>query len=439
MTELEIATPSGARKPLPRLGNGDLGIRPFMVRIMQERYNVIAVNPSLIQSYPWPTTKPYYNLRKMLDHLGYNIDETYPPGHKLAGKVILAERRPYIQGKMLTEICEKEFGMKRHELGIFVDERTQFVYRGESQSVGFYDIDSLINKGTDFILCEKAYAVKPIAPLASPYGIVLLECGGNFVEYARMLCEKAVRRGCNVGILTDFDISGIAMCINIPWATRIGIDERTIYDLGLTEKQIKIVQERYNADPGQMKFVIETLNKYNSKKGWIDGPLDWSGEGTYNLELVKSLNLDQRRALRYLAELRIELDHVIDEAGPERFFQYLKKTMEDRFRDRDYNYTVESATVDEIRPPTAKEFVAKMDKLLLQIPALQPALTEISNEHRNDIDGLQPIDEIRQDMLDRLIETEEEDPKVKRLLPKLVKIMKELGLPELTDEEKRNL
>ena len=80
-----------------------------------------------------------------------------------------------------------------------------------------------------------------------------------------------------------------------------------------------------------------------------------------------------------------------------------------------------------------------MDKLFLQIPALQPALTEISNEYRNDIRGLQPIDEIRQDMLDTLIETEVEDPKVKRLLPKLVKIMKELGLPELTDEEKRNL
>ena len=153
----------------------------------------------------------------------------------------------------------------------------------------------------------------------------------------------------------------------------------------MTEKQIRIVQERYNADPGQMKFVIETLNKYNPNKGWIDGPLDWSGEGTYNLELVKSLNLDQRRALRYLAERRIELDHVIDEAGPERFFEYLKKTMEDRFRDRDYNYAVESATVDEIRPPTAKEFFARMDKLFLQIPALQPALTEISNEHRNDI------------------------------------------------------
>jgi hypothetical protein len=63
----------------------------------------------------------------MLDHLGHDISERYPNWHKKhSDKVILAERRPYIQGQMLTEICEKEFGMKRHELGIFVDERTQF-------------------------------------------------------------------------------------------------------------------------------------------------------------------------------------------------------------------------------------------------------------------------------------------------------------------------
>ena len=89
-----------------------------------------------------------------------------------------------------------------------------------------------------------------------------------------MSCEKAVRRGCNVGILTDFDISGIVMCINIPWATRLGIDERTVYDLGLTEEELREVQERYDADPGQMKFVTEILNKFDPKKGWIDGPLD---------------------------------------------------------------------------------------------------------------------------------------------------------------------
>jgi hypothetical protein len=398
---------------------------------MQERHDAIKADPSLIQSYPWPTTKPYYNLRKLLDHLGYDIDERYPIGHKLAGSVILADRRPYIQGKMLTDVCEKEFGMKRHELGIFVDERTQFVYRGQSQSVGFYDIDSLINKGTDFILCEKAYAVKTLTPFALPFGIALLECGGNFVEYARMLCEKAVKRGCNVGILTDFDISGIAMCIKIPWATRLGINERTVYRLGLTEEELREVQERYNADPGQMKFVSDILDRYNPKEGWVDGPLDWTGEGEYDIELVKSLILDQRKAIRYLAEQRIELDHVIDVAGPDRFFAYLKSTMEERFPSRDYNYAVENSTVYEIRPPIVKEFVARMDKLLLQSPALKLAVDKISNEFRNDIDGLRPIDAIRQDMLDRLIETEESDPTVKRLILKLAKIIEEFRLPEL--------
>ena len=47
------------------------------------------------------------------------------------------------------------------------------------------------------------------------------------VKWARMLCEKAVRRRYNVRILTDFDISGIAMCIKIPWAIKLGIDNRT--------------------------------------------------------------------------------------------------------------------------------------------------------------------------------------------------------------------
>ena len=88
---------------------------------------------------------------------------------------------------MITDICEKDFGMKRHQLGIFTDERSQFVYRGESQSVGYYDIDSLIKKGTDIILAEKAYVVKLLAPLAESYGIALLESGGNFVEYARKM------------------------------------------------------------------------------------------------------------------------------------------------------------------------------------------------------------------------------------------------------------
>lgn len=438
MTEtIGTTAPSSARKPLPRLTNGDLGVRPFMIDIMRKRDYSVTANPSLIQTDPWATTKPYYDLRKLLDHLGYDIDERYPVGHRDSGKVILAYRRPHIQGKMLTDICENELGKKRHELGIFVDERTQFVYRGESNSVGFYDIERLVNKGTDIILAEKAYAVKKLAPVTQNFSIVLMECGGNFVEYARRLCEQAVKRGCNVAILTDFDISGIAMCLKIPWATRIGIDESTVYALELTENELREVTERYNADPGQMKFVTTTLDTY-AKKGWIDGPLDLVGEGDYNIELIKGLMLGQRQAVRYLQTTRIELDHVIEVVGQERFFKWLKETMEERFPDRDYNYGVDNATVDEIRPPLAKEFVARMNKLFVQIPGLEPALKRVGKNLRN-VEGLQPVDEERQNMLDELIKTEKKDPKVKRFLSKLSNLMNDMDLPQLDDEEKRNL
>jgi hypothetical protein len=427
LTELEVVDPSGARKPLPRLSNGDLGIKPFMIQIMQERRNAIADNPSLIQTNPWPTTKPYYNLRKMLDHLGYNIDETYPLGHKLAEKVILAERRPYIQGAMLTDICEKYFGLKRHELGIFVDERSQFVYRGVSDSVGFYDIDELVKKGTDIILCEKAYAVKSLAPLAQPYSIALLECGGNFVEYARILCKKAVARGCNIGILTDFDISGVLMCLRIPWATRIGIDERTVYSLELTEQELREVEERYNPNPDQMTSVRDALALY--QMAISSGKIFRSkkkGED-YNVELLRSLNLDQCQAFRYLKEKRIELDHVIDIVGPDRFFEYLKKTMENRFHDRDYyKYAIEEVTTDEIVPIEAKEFTARMRKFFAQIKGVQPAYSRLVDNLKN-IEGLKPVDEERKKMVDELVEVTTEDDKSKRFMSTIKKVVNDFG------------
>ena len=104
-----------------------------------------------------------------------------------------------------------------------------------------------------------------------------------------------------------------------------------------------------------MKFVTDILNKYNPKKKWIDWPLDWSGDGEYNINLVKSLILDERQVLRYIARQRIELDHVIDTVGPQRFFDYIKSRMEDEFLFRDYNYAVEPATVDKIRPKVVRE------------------------------------------------------------------------------------
>jgi hypothetical protein len=411
-----------------------------MIKIMQERENAVGFNSSLIQTNPWPTTKAYYNLRKALDHLGYDIDERYPLNHKHhPGEIILAERRPYIQGAMLTDICEEVLGKKRHELGIFVDERSQFVYRGISNSVGFYDIDELTRQGTDIILCEKAYAVKTLSPLARPYSIALLECGGNFVEYARILCKKAVARGCNVGILTDFDISGLLMCLRIPWATRIGIDEKTVYSLELTEQELREVEERYNPNQNQIKSVKDALDLHQTAllSGKVFRPTKKGEE--YNLELLRSLNLDQREAFRYLGEKRIELDHVIDIVGPERFFKYLKRTMEDRFHERDYyRYAIDEVTVDEVIPIEGREINAMMRKYFAQLSKLQSTYGRLVDGLKN-IQGLQPIDEERQKMVDELVEVTTKDTKSKQFMSTVRKIMDDLGFPELTDEEKRDL
>jgi hypothetical protein len=178
-----------------------------------------------------------------------------------------------------------------------------------------------------------------------------------------------------------------------------------------------------------MKFVTDTLNRYRELLGDYE-------EDKYNMELIEILNLDQRKAMKYLETTRIELDHVIDEASPERFFEYVAGMMEDIFFERDYNYAIEPAYVSEMRPPVVKEFIARMNKLFLEIPALQPKLKEIIDKFRNDIHDLEEIDYLRQEMLiNKLIEIEEADPKVKRLLHKLVRVVKDLSLPELTGEE----
>lgn len=40
-----------------------------------------------------------------------------------------------------------------------------------------------------------------------------------------------------------------------------------------------------------------------------------SKEDKYNMDLIETLNLDQHKSLKYVETTRIELDHVLDEAG----------------------------------------------------------------------------------------------------------------------------
>jgi hypothetical protein len=48
-----------------------------------------------------------------------------------------------------------------------------------------------------------------------------------------------------------------------------------------------------------------------------------SEDSEYNIDLIESLQYGNRKPLKYLESTRIELDHVIDEAGVGRFFDYV--------------------------------------------------------------------------------------------------------------------
>ena len=236
-----------------------------------------------------------------------------------------------------------------------------------------------------------------------------------------MLCKKAAERGCNVGILTDFDISGIAMCLKIPWAIRIGIDLSTVYALNLSREELRQVEERYNPDKNQLKYVTTVLDAYGEKRKF-----DLDGE--YNHHLIKNLLLQKRKQLDYLKTTRIELDQIIDVVGADRFCQYIMGTMENEFAHRDYNYAVDDPAVSEIRPNMATTFVTRMDKMFVQCSGLKPAFQQISENLRK-VNGLQPIDKERERMLNHLVKVIEEDHKVNHFLVKLQKFINSVDLP----------
>jgi hypothetical protein len=112
--------------------------------------------------------------------------------------------------------------------------------------------------------------------------------------------------------------------------------------------------------------------------------------------------------------------------------------MEKKFRDRDYNFAVEEITVDEVIPLEAKEFTARMRKFFAQIHELQSSYQRLTDNLKS-TKGLQPVDDERQKIIDELVGVTTEDSKSKRFMSKVRRIIHDFELPELTDEEKRNL
>ena len=166
-------------------------------RVVKRRYDDVAANPELKQTDRWDLSNCFYLTRKILDGEGY---DTAPLNDR--------ERRESIHSKV-REICEDELGLKRHEIGIFAAERAVMAFQGELYNVNIDNIDWLRQLGTDLIIVEKEGIVDKLVPFTTEYGIALLYSRGFVSEYGEMLAEQAELYGANIGIVTDFDASGV--------------------------------------------------------------------------------------------------------------------------------------------------------------------------------------------------------------------------------------
>ena len=138
-----------------------------------------------------------------------------------------------------------------------------------------------------------------LAHFADRKGIALLNTRGFLTEYATRLSELSKRYGCNVAILTDFDVSGLLLA-KVSNVYRIGIDFDTLQYLGIESKE---VEETYNPD-----------NNHT-------GPLKERAQHDPDLKIY----------LEYIAEKRIEIDSVLARVGNEAFWDFVIHKLIERF------------------------------------------------------------------------------------------------------------
>jgi hypothetical protein len=165
--------------------------------------------------------------------------------------------------------------------------------------------------GTDLLVIEKEGVAEVLSPFAEKMGIALLNTRGFLTEYAAMLSSLSKQQGCNVAILTDFDVSGLLLAKKVPDIYRIGIDIDTLEYLRLDSGE---VEEEYTPDNNHIKPLEEIA--------------------------VLECDDDLDEYLNFVTHKRIEIDSVLAKVGSKRFWDFLVGRLNEKFSTRNYNRAI---------------------------------------------------------------------------------------------------
>jgi DNA topoisomerase VI subunit A len=158
----------------------------------------------------------------------------------------------------IAELCDL-LGFRREQLGIIAQPFGTLYFRGDSWDITIDQLESLKYLGAYVVIIEKEGIVQSLKPFADKYGIALLSSHGFLTENAADLSNLIKGVEGNVAILTDYDISGLLIALNIHGIHRIGIDLETLRNQIITHLSVILIWPIIsNYDP--------TLRRYTAHK-----------------------------------------------------------------------------------------------------------------------------------------------------------------------------
>jgi hypothetical protein len=445
MTKLNLAliNSDGRGRPVPP--EMDLHIIKFVVG---NRKQATQSDPKLIQTDPWDHSDVFYAARTWLNQHNWDTS-VYNDSAKSGSK-----RRKTFYDK-IKGVCEDTYHVKRHQIGIFPEERALMSYRGRTYAVGFDELNTLVHLGTDVIAVEKQGTVLKMEPFTKDNGVAFIQSQGFISEYGIALAQlttaqtqvtkdylnsdDAVTMPGHLGNLMDCDSSGFLIGIQVKGAVRLGINLETIDEInhvnkGLGDKLgIKL--------PITLADVQETTTinyHWKSLRGIIDGKgnayksLSDNEKIYYRKYLLSKPRIlgGKTTLLDYLKENRIELNTILALIKPQAFWNWLRWKLLKTWPSRNYYWRGGLELEDDIRTPTMNRFIDFYGKYTKSItePSLKNqrhALTKVEYMY-DDMDGFQDnIKTINKAIMgDVMNDIVLQDDKVKKLDLALEKIMK---------------
>jgi hypothetical protein len=170
--DLDLIYSNGRRRLVPK--EMDRHIIKFIVG---NRKKAVEADPNLIRTEPWDHSDVFYAARTWLNQ-EYGWDTSVYNDNTEGG----SKRRKSFYGK-IGDVCEGFYHVKRHQIGIYPEDRAVMSYGGVTYAVGFEDLKDLMYAGTDVVGVEKQGTVLKMQPFTKDNGVAFIQSQGFVSEY----------------------------------------------------------------------------------------------------------------------------------------------------------------------------------------------------------------------------------------------------------------